>query len=835
MAQLSTDTLAYSQVISKVQDFLLKYAKNENNDPKDFDKAYKDILSQIQTSIGSPLSELRFFNKGEIPSSEKFNNFSSSISKDVNMILNQFDSLVANYVNTFNQISNQIELEKNLISRIRSKINVLDLYSSSSATNITYFGDLFNNLDFVDVDKIKQNRMPEVSNGFACLPTNKMKKMSGSIKIVNQNYNDQITKNIQAVDISNGLAGSYHLFHTDEAKGNPFIYEKDSALLRSNELAMLDESPATYFEYEAINVKQFGDGLGVTGTVSRMDYEFLYSDNTTSVNKSFIDWSKFDKTKPLKLTVEMQTPNKKGEYINHISIVPFFGYDQIASIKNIKITSIKLLDETENKTTNLFSNESVYIGSDISAPSLSLKNRYFYNKGVFKFEKIKANKIYITFEQPEFKEVTIKHAYWTPYETKDLATQGAVKWMGQDRFTASAIVSDANNYRSESVSWDKSVVVPFVGKPTEKKSSTTNIVRVNVKYFELTNKTINTINFTKDATTYYYRQLKNIQGVGSFRVFVSSKEISEKYTDAENSKSVLASILQENTTDNKTGPLPIIISAQQDIEEYVRSIKKKITSLSAASSTATIVCQEAHGLAVDDYVYINTSSDLDLMTKGKYKVSSVSGLSFSVAISSETISASQLANSFFIKVINFPTDTNLKSETSQDTTDAQKNKDLFLRRNFEYLKADRAAIGIRDIFIGYASYADVCEIISKPYKIYGKLELLSLQVEDHSPVELDSSGEIIGTSSIDYYISVDNGSKWIEISPMEKNFAGIPEVLAFNQNLSTTTNLSQIAYFNSPEVPQEINSVVFKAVMKKDRVVNSTPIIYSYKIGMKVV
>jgi hypothetical protein len=832
MAQLSTDTLAYSQVISKVQDFLIKYGKNENNNPKDFDKAYKNLLSEIQTSIGSPLSELKFFNKGEIPSSEKFNNFSTNISKDVNMILNQFDSLVANYVNTFNQVSNQIELEKNLISRIRSKINVLDLYSSSSATNITYFGDLFNNLDFVDVNKIKQNRMPEVSNGFACLPTNKMKKMSGSIKIVNQNYNNQNNRVIQTVDISNGLAGSYHLYHIDEDKGNPFLYEKDSALLRSNELAMLDESPATYFEYEAINVKQIQNQNAVT---SRQDYEFLYSDTTASVNRSFINWSSFDTTKPLKLTVEIQTPNKKTEYINHISIVPFFGYDQIASIKNIKITSIKLLDETENKTTDLFSNESVYIGSDISAPSLSLKNRYFYNKGVFKFQKVKANKVYITFEQSEFKEVTIKHAYWTPYETRDLATQGAVKWLGQDRFTASAIVSDANNYKAESVSWDKTIVVPFVGKPSEKKSSTTNIVRVNVKYFELTNRNINTIDFVKDGLTYYYRQLRSISGVGSFRVFVSSKAVAEKFVEQTTANSVLSAILQENDPANKTGPLTLILPAEQDLEQYVNSLKKKITSVSAASGTATITCQAAHGLAVNDYVYVNTSSDLDIFTRGKYKVSAINGLSFSVTISSGTIASTQLANSFFIKMTNFPTSTNLTRVTSLDTADSQKNKDLFLRRNFEYLKADRAAIGIRDIFLGYESYSDVCEIISKPYKIYGKLELLSLQVEDHTPVEVDSSGEIIGRSRIDYYISVDNGSKWIQISPMEKNFSGIPEVLAFNQNLSTTTSLSQIAYFNSPEVPQEINSVVFKAVMKKDRVVNSTPIIYSYKIGMKVV
>ena len=36
-------------------------------------------------------------------------------------------------------------------------------------------------------------------------------------------------------------------------------------------------------------------------------------------------------------------------------------------------------------------------------------------------QKIKANKIYITFEQSNFIETTIKHAYWTPYETRDSA------------------------------------------------------------------------------------------------------------------------------------------------------------------------------------------------------------------------------------------------------------------------------------------------------------------------------------------------------------------------------------------------------------------------------
>lgn len=63
MTQLSTDTLIYSQIISKVQDFLLKHSSNQNNDPKDFDKEYKALLAEIEKSVGKPLSKILFFQK----------------------------------------------------------------------------------------------------------------------------------------------------------------------------------------------------------------------------------------------------------------------------------------------------------------------------------------------------------------------------------------------------------------------------------------------------------------------------------------------------------------------------------------------------------------------------------------------------------------------------------------------------------------------------------------------------------------------------------------------------------------------------------------------------
>ena len=80
MAQLSTDTLVYTQIISKVQDFLTRYSANKFASTKDFDEAYKKLLTEIEKSVGIPSSKIDFFHKGEIPSSTKFNNFSINVS-----------------------------------------------------------------------------------------------------------------------------------------------------------------------------------------------------------------------------------------------------------------------------------------------------------------------------------------------------------------------------------------------------------------------------------------------------------------------------------------------------------------------------------------------------------------------------------------------------------------------------------------------------------------------------------------------------------------------------------------------------------------------------------
>jgi hypothetical protein len=170
---------------------------------------------------------------------------------------------------------------------------------------------------------------------------------------------------------------------------------------------------------------------------------------------------------------------------------------------------------------------------------------------------------------------------------------------------------------------------------------------------------------------------------------------------------------------------------------------------------------------------------------------------------------------------------NLVIETVSRTQNNNNTESIWLKRNYEYISAKRASLGIRDIFLGKEIYLQAAEIISKPFYVNKDVDLLSLEVGEYVPQSNESS------TSIDYYISVDDGLKWIQVSPMKKNFVGIPEILSFNQNLNNTNMLPQIAYYNSPEIPSPIKSIRFRAIMKKTKTGNSTPILGSYKIGIR--
>lgn len=819
MTQLSTDSLVYSQIISSVQKFVSRYMQNNNVSPKEFDEAYQDLLSEIRKSIGGPMAKLDFLNKGDIPSSQRFNKFVQQLAEDINNVTHQFESLTANYMNSFNIISQEIDSEKSSINRIRSKIGALELYSSSNSNNISYFGDLLNNMDQIDISKSKNVLICDVTDGIATLPRKNITKWRSRVALYNQNYNNfNPDQNTSPFGVSNGLPGCNFLYsnQTQGSVSEPFLFEKDSLTVKSDPSRMIDESPISFFEYEAISIPP---------NTTKPQYEFEYANGT-----NYLNWSNFDSTKPLKMTVELTSTKSSGDNINYISIVPFFGYDtegMNAQIKNVKVTSIKLYnDSIPNALYEIINEGPVYIGADISGANIGNYKNFSYNKGIFRFQEVLVNKVYITFEQDSFNDVSIKHAYWVPYSSENYrnATVDTPTWKNQTRFTPEAVMPES--VVPGSLRWNKASIVPSIDRPNEIKSRATDSVRIDLNYATTSQVSNNVLKLSKSTSeqSYYYSR-ETFAGT-VYYLFRQSPSINL-------TQEIVNSIKSTIQSQSNTAPCVYLENSQS-----LSSVKIDISTISISGSvpnqTISINTSEPHGLTSGQLVHIKGPVEIGSTTVAFDKIytvlNSVDSDTFTISHSEETAlpvgEAPALILSCF-PVYFLGTESSLSTEVQQRNVSRNQSEQVWLKRRFETINAKRASIGIRDIFLGKENYSEKAEIISKPYFIYDELDLLSLEVSDIIPLTDESS------TSIDYYISVDDGLTWIQISPTQRNFVGVPEIISFNQNIANNSMLPQVAYYNYPEVPNPIKSIRFRAIMKKDRNSNMTPILGSYKLGIR--
>ena len=146
------------------------------------------------------------------------------------------------------------------------------------------------------------------------------------------------------------------------------------------------------------------------------------------------------------------------------------------------------------------------------------------------------------------------------------------------------------------------------------------------------------------------------------------------------------------------------------------------------------------------------------------------------------------------------------------------------------LKAKRKSIGIRDITVGHESYSDKAIVVSRQYDTAADIEYLTLSAETGFSGNLSSAI----AENIKYYISLDDGSKWIQISSIEDPFSSVPEVVAFNQNIDQNFRMPGVSYLSQPDIPASVRKFILKIEITKPTGENITPIIYSYKVGVKV-
>lgn len=439
MAQLASTTLAYDQIYFKIRDFFINSRNNRFKTLEDEAVAYGELLRDIYSNIGSPIAQYDPYIKGEPPRSSKLNKFSKSYADDLNLLGRQIDFLSAKTVSIFNMFLTEIESEKKYLERIGSKISLLQMYSRSPSNNLYYFGDSFDNMDKVDITKIKERFVPLISGGQCTLPISRSQSLRARKVYINK---------------TEGFLGNSHqvkrVSSSDETDIYRFVFEDvpNVGLLT----AIGDSNPLTFVEFEVLNVDRSGTG-GIEGSVPQ-DWEFTYLNKDSLLSGSstgVINWSNFDMTEPLELSYVIEFAAGKA---NVIEIVPYFGSNNLLKIKNIKIT------RRDGVVSDLLISP-IYIGNTLLPADATTAKDYFYNKAVIKFSETEIIKAEIFFEQEMIEQIEIGHIFWKPNYPANSSPDSP--FIGQSRFNPEGLSREVY----EEIEYDLNEIIPESDNPTK--------------------------------------------------------------------------------------------------------------------------------------------------------------------------------------------------------------------------------------------------------------------------------------------------------------------------------------------------------------------------------
>jgi len=649
-----------------------------------------------------PLTQLDIYIKGEPPISEKFNTFTKTYAQDINILAKQIDYLSASVINVFNLFTLEIEKENSFIDRVKNKVKILQMYSSSPANDIFYFGGSFDSNEYIDYSSINENvQNPLIENGAFILPVSKVTSWIPNRVTIDSNN-------------SNGFEGNNHAcYSVEEPDGEVFRYfftDVTDTRLKSN---IIDNNPLKFYEYEQIQI--------TNKTQGSQPFEFKYlTTNSPGQTSQQKDWSTFTQD-PLKLTLEFDSSSSKRA--NFVKITPYFGNANYIS-KDILVTRIEITN-TLNEVEEILNGQSVYISSSFIPSSLEAARNFYYREANIKFNEREVKKFKIFFEQLDYTPVKIKHLYFEPQQSNNVNP-----YVGQTRFNP--YQPSTSLYRYPEIPWSEDVginlssIMADENNPNKFKISAANTLSIPVRLTrQIPRASGKTVAFTSSAG-----ELKYITG-NFFNAFDSSEEIKFRGLSDPNFQSSSFITNQLPRTDNP-------------------------------NNTAMIVTQDS--LFSELTAIVNWFGATDTLTPAEKR---------------EKFGLEQSATPSIVDV------------DSVDTTSENFQRQVNLLRRYEHLDGFRRSISLRDVSFGYEEYADTTEIVSRQFDLSHEIEYITISSE------FKFSGDITGSEQnlIQYYISVDQGSNWLQISPIENPFIAVSEVIAFNQNIDRSFRLPGVEYY----------------------------------------
>lgn len=696
--------------------------------------------------------------------------FTGNYSDDINIIAKQIDYLTAVFINSHNIFTDEIAQENKFINRIKSKVKILQMYSSSPSSDLYYFGNSFDSSDYVDFSKMdNKDQLPLIDNG-------QMTLSSGVVK-------NWVPRSIFIAEGSNGYRGSNHAVYSSSTSTNPYRYFFEDTPTIINQENIRDNNPLTFFEYEQINIENKDP--------DSKEFEYKYIVNPGPGQPIAYDpWSSF-KGESLLLNIVME--KEIAESANFIKIIPYFGSANYI-VKDVTVTSIEVVDEL-NVTENIL-RQPIYISSSFIPFSIDKIKNFYYREAKISFSERKIKSIKIYFKQSDSIPVDIKHIYYRPDATGNQTNVNKQPnpYSNQKRFDPESPVA-TDETKSSSIPWstktyDINTLIPSYNQPNFFKSETQNTKTIDIK-------------LSREIPIRDGYVIRALGEDGNFRYITRAF-----YSDFDHILSI--SPVYFNINDS-------------NLSDYINSSPIKSGEQGSFPYLSQISSLDLQGTPSADA----TSAYSDI-TKVKDWLNTTTTQKNSKG---ETITITK-AEKFAKFKLKFDGNLNaeIKEASSQDTKPDNKFYKVPLTRQEEILKAKRRSIGIRDISVGHESYSDKAVVISRQYDAPADIEYLTLSAET------DFSGTLTSAiaENIKYYISLDDGSKWIQISSIEDPFSSVPEVVAFNQNIDENFRMPGVSYLSQPDIPASVRKFILKIEITKPTGENITPIIYSYKVGVKV-
>ncbi len=151
-------------------------------------------------------------------------------------------------------------------------------------------------------------------------------------------------------------------------------------------------------------------------------------------------------------------------------------------------------------------------------------------------------------------------------------------------------------------------------------------------------------------------------------------------------------------------------------------------------------------------------------------------------------------------------------------------KNLLQKR--ELFKGKRWVIGLRDINIEQVNYVLESSMVTKPLRVNGIVDRVTLSADVEIPESFDTS-----KNWVEFYVSPNDGLSWFQISRIQDDTYGIPEVIAFND---PTPEAFRDRFTSYETVSTSVTALRLKIVLKRPQdTPTATPIVRSFRLKVR--